>query len=282
MGYAFSKDGQLVAEASGSQMVRVWNTATGQLIHSLNLGQWASCVAFSPDGKHLAGGSGYWNGNFFDPESDQSGSLHVWEVSSGRTVFAPEGFPLNVWDISFSPDGKLLAAAMGEYVGNAGKSSTVRVWDTVTWQQVWNLRGHTECLFALAYSPNGKRLAAAGGQFRAGRNPNERTALPVSGASTVGLLGAPLSQGPLLTASAVFPGRTEITIWKHSGELTIWDVSPGQEVWTMPNTKETIFGVAFSPDGRRLATSSADGTVKIWDGTPLAETPSRDTGPAGE
>jgi WD40 repeat protein len=47
----------------------------------------------------------------------------------------------------------------------------------------------------------------------------------------------------------------------------------GQEVYTLRGHKGAVLGVAFSPCGRRLATASADGTVKICDGTPLAETP---------
>jgi WD40 repeat protein len=56
----------------------------------------------------------------------------------------------------------------------------------------------------------------------------------------------------------------------------------GQEVCTLHGHKGSVFGVSFSPDGRRLATSSGDGTVKIWDGTPLAETPARDARPANK
>jgi WD40 repeat protein/tRNA A-37 threonylcarbamoyl transferase component Bud32 len=233
IGYAFTKDGRLVAEASGSDQVGVWDTSTGKRLHTFRVQLWASCVAFSPDDKFLAAGTGFWS-----KESDRRGSLQVWEVNTGRTVVPATDLALNVWGVTFSPDGKLLAAAMGNYMASGYNLGTVRIWDTATWQVMGNLCGHSGCAWALAFSPSGKRLASAGGQRATSR--------------------------------------------QRAGEVKIWDMTTGQEIWTLPGTFGPVFGVAFSPDGRRLATASQDGTVRIWDGTPLAETPAPDAGPAGE
>jgi WD40 repeat protein len=59
--------------------------------------------------------------------------------------------------------------------------------------------------------------------------------------------------------------------------VKIWDAVTWHELITLEDHAAGVFGVAFSPEGRRLATSSGDSTVKICDGTPLAETPARDT-----
>jgi WD40 repeat protein len=153
IGYAFSKDETLVAEASGGYEIGLWETTSGAVVRSFALRMWASCVALSPDSRLLAAGSGY-----FRPGADDRGSLQVWETSTGDPVFALENFPLDVWGVAFSPDGGLLACAMGDYLDAAAGLGRVRIWDTTTWHVIHDLRGHRGCLWSVAFSPSGHRL----------------------------------------------------------------------------------------------------------------------------
>jgi WD40 repeat protein len=58
-------------------------------------------------------------------------------------------------------------------------------------------------------------------------------------------------------------------VGEDPGEVRIWNVSSWQEVVSFHDHKHTVFSVAYSPDGRRLVTSSRDGTIRIWGpGTP--------------
>jgi WD40 repeat protein len=223
-GHAFSPDGQLIAEATGSE-IAVWNVGTGQLVHHLKpRGGWVGAVAISPDGRFLAAGCG---------QASES-PLQVWDLRTGQLVFAADTFLQQVWAVAFSPDGNLLAAAGGDYMQKTKKFGAIRIWDTKTCEVVRTMESHSTCLFTVQFSPNGRRLVASGGMI----NPRVNQ-----------------------------PGKPNLP-----GEVTMWDVDSGQEVWTMQDFKFAVYGVAFSPDGRRLAIG-ADGTVQILDGTPLAALP---------
>ena len=221
-GAAFSPDGKLFAATRGPGIV-VSDRRTGADLHSFRLPNFQSCVAFSPDSKWLAGGSGS------QTRAVAGGALNLWDLETGKPLFGFDKMPISVWGLAFSPDGKRLAAATGYYGSN--EPGDVRVWDMTTGSELYDLKGHTGCVWSVAFSPDGRRLVSASGGW---------------GLHAVG-----------------------------PGEVIIWDMITGQEVWSLRGHSRTVYAAAFSPCGRRLATASADGTVKIWDGTPLAEAPAR-------
>src|SRR5262249_38211311 len=111
---------------------------------------WTFYLAFSPDGKRLAGVS----------SDDALGNctLHIWQPATGkhlRRVQAPAATGM----LAFSPDGKLLASA--------GADSTVYVWEassgkSTTHLHVPNSQRSEKTLIAVAFSPDGKMLASEG------------------------------------------------------------------------------------------------------------------------
>ena len=217
MAYAVSQDETLVAEASGADMARVYNASTGELTRTFALRDWVSSVAFSPDSKLLAVGSGYW-----DPGADNRGALQVWEIKSGETILPKQNFSLDVWWLAFSPDGTLLAAAMGDYrhvgTNNPGR---IRIWNTSTWEVVYDLRGHSRCVWSLAFNPRGTRLASAGGQ---GNSPvGEVKVWDVSTGEEV--LTIPDQDGAVFGVAFSPDGRRLATA-SHSGAVKLLDGTP--------------------------------------------------------
>jgi len=142
-GVAFSPDGKLVVTAEYHNRVHLWNAATGKQLAEVH-GQMGPLrvAAFSPDGKLLAVGG--------------EGGVRLWEIYRLGDRF---GFherprlkgasPGSAHSLTFSPDGKRLAASQG----------MATLWDLESWQQIATVDRTANCL---AFSPDGKTLATAG------------------------------------------------------------------------------------------------------------------------
>jgi WD40 repeat protein len=162
-------------------------------------------------------------------ERDASGTVRLWDTSSGREIRSFEfhkGRDLVAVTLAFSPDGKRLATAtFPSGFGAPGGFGEVKVWDTADEKGVQNFKGHTGPVTSLAFNHDGSILAGAG----FGGGP-----------------GAPCDT------------------------VKLWEVKTGKEVLTVngdPNGASSFkrIRVAFSPDGKRLASASFDGTVKVWE-----------------
>jgi WD40 repeat protein/tRNA A-37 threonylcarbamoyl transferase component Bud32 len=219
LGTAFSSDGKWIAIANAFEFCAIWEAATGEVVHAFAMPQWASCVAFSPDGKLFSAGTGHG-------QKLPRGTIKVWDVAMGReAIRIGNEIEEGVWSIAFSPNGKVLAAATGHLHSKRGTNTgEIWVWNVETGAVVYSMRGHKCSVWQIAFSSDSKRLASVSGP----------SAMTVNGPS----------------------------------EVRIWDLTTGELLWTFVEPVR-ISGVAFSPDGRRLAYAGWR-RVMLLDGTPLA------------
>ncbi len=272
----FSPDGKRIASTGWDWSPRVWDAETGEQVYRLLGHQGVTwCVAFSPDGKRLAGGGGnadptvrVWNlgngkeiwaakahqgpvrGVAFAPDGKSvvsvggDGTVAVWEAATGKEVRRLQGHVGEVHDVAVAPGGKLIASA--------GADRTVRLWDLTTGKEVRKLEGHQTPALAVAFTADGKALISSGtGEVIRWD--------PATGKELVAIRG---HKGQDRCVAVAPDGKAVVTA-NETGTLTLWDEA-GKELRRIAANPDQ-WAVAFSPNGKLLASGGADCRVRVWD-----------------
>ncbi|HZD58285.1 MAG TPA: BTAD domain-containing putative transcriptional regulator [Anaerolineales bacterium] len=236
-GITFSPDGARIATSGYDGTAKVWDAASGEELLTVAPDSGVIFdVAFSPDGKWIA-------------TSGEDGSAHVWESSTGGEVITVKGHGAAVFGVSFSPDGKRLATASDD--------GTARIWDLASGEELLTLSGHTAEVKSVAFSPDGRRIAT--GSFD--------TTIKIWDAEIGKLLYTLRGHTNPIWRVKFSPGGDRLA---SSGfdSAKVWDLGAAGAAQANPvlNTFPGDFGpgLAFSPDGKRLAVPTQDGTVRIY------------------
>jgi WD40 repeat protein len=285
---AFSPDGKIFAVGGFPPWISLWDVATGKLLRTLQYGDQILSVAFSPDGKSLAAGS------FLN--------IKLWDVATGKEKTPKFQREDGARSLLFLPDGKLLTTGGSESIGkirlvdlaknkslilgeeeaeirsialardgkllaSASEDGVVRLWDVANRKVKHILKGHQGMVRSVAFSPDGKLLASAGDDMMVKLwDLTGKTANPVAEPKTELVHFLKREDDWYKQLAITRDGKTLAAASSGVQEaIEIWDLPTRRHQATLKGHSQTIWSLAFSPDGKSLITGSADHSAKLWE-----------------
>jgi len=231
-GAAWSPDGKTIASWAADLGIRLIDAATGKVTHELTGHEdTVNSVTFSPDGKRLASTS-------YDHRT------MLWDAATGSRLQTLEGHGLCVNDAAFSPDGHTLATA--------SEDGTVRLWEVTTGKMTQTLSHEGAAVEEVRFSASRARPLLMTSGVAGLRWWDWRTGTPLNGLEPV----------PPPVRAAINPDGGQLAV-SIPGETRLITVTGRRQVLSSSPSTTEAEGIAYSPEGRRIARWHGT-TLRVW------------------
>lgn len=279
-GAIYTADDSRVLTWSYDGTARIWDAATGDVLHVLRHDGHLMGAAFSANGERVLSWSGDGTARLWDTESGQqfASLLHEDEVKHAR-FYADESAILSwsidgtarLWDVAtggevatLRHESRVMGTALTKdetRVLTWSFDGTARLWDAKSGQQITLFR-HEQMVRRALFSADERTLLTCSADGTACMWDAESGQQRAAMRHDDGVLGAAFSEN-----------ESHILTWSADGTARVWDSSDGREVALVRHEERDVLGALFSKDESRVLTWSSDNTARLWsvsDGKQLA------------
>jgi len=233
---SLSPDGTALAAADFQGNLEFWDTSKPKMTAELPHGSYGSrALALSRDSKLIATGG-------------DDNTVVVWSTALSRPLYVLRGYPHGVSNLSFSPNGKLLASTSGSLDNLFSSGDQLLVWDMQTGNLAWKFDGLG--LGPVSFSQDGRWLAVrdnGGVTFLSPSKGTYQYSFKLAGVESI-----------------VFSSDSR---WLATGstdkKIRVWDLSSKNVVQSFDGASNVVMALAFSPDSKILAATDQF-IINLW------------------